>query len=319
LSYVPSHPWGADCKKQKHKNMNKTRFNLGILAAALAALLLVSGSPTAKAAYTRNLDAVLFFEDINQSADVVMLGLPTLSGLRDATAGTYTILNSGGESSLASALSTAYGATWATDGTVLAGVAGSRSASNVNDVFGATQDPYRTLYFSQARATTSSAGSQDSGDQSLPGNTTLGSAASGIDTVEARLAGAGTQLATFTNASSTGFFGQVPADGGNSFNSQITSVAGLVSTSSFTFGAAGSNVVLAMDMYRMKPSNSPVGELDPSVLDLNSQFLGQVILKDTGEVGFVAAVPEPTTIGMLGLVAVGGAIAAVRRRKAAKA
>ncbi len=247
--------------------------------------------------------------------DTVMASLGTQVSFRAAPQGFTSFGN------INSTLVSAFGSNWADlvssdPGVLYFGSAGTRSTTLVNGI--TDGDPRRTIYYSQARVSTSNPGSQDSTSLSFPltspGDGQFNAVNGSIFTMQNVLE---TQYSTAAVVSpeTTSQVDDSNTFGGFSYVN-LTGVQGTLGTA-FSFGGAGSSVILALDLYRMTPQTATgVGEVVLGT-DHQAYFLGNLTLANNGEVGFIAAVPEPSTAAMLGLT---GLLAlAARRRRALQA
>ena len=305
-----------------------------VLAVVASATFLASGgSLLANPNFNNNYDLLMHFQSGNVAeTDVVVAGLgnQTLTSLRDqglAQTGNYTNL-----ANINGTLTTAYGVNWATATDLFAGAVGTRSTSpgdgvQLNTGIGGAAtagDPRRTIYYTQVRTSNLLPGQVNSTSVSFaltgPGDAQFNLVNDSIFApVQNRFETlSGASVISDRTAAATlgeGVLQQNPI--GNNSYQNISTVQGAFSTA-FTFGAAGGNVVLALDLFRMKPNTiaSGVGEIDPSNPDHQGLFLGNIVLKNTGEVGFIAAVPEPSTTLLMGL-GLAVALFSQRRRRAA--
>ena len=251
------------------------------------------------------------------------ISLLTLTGLRDAAQGFTSLGNAD------STLNAAFGNSWNTltsanlATALYFGAAGTRSVTAGSGLEPASNDggsdPRRTIYFTQARVGTSNAGFQDSNPQTFANNG-VGDGQFNLvnsniflqqNVLETQYVTQGAVAVKGVGNTSVDDFNTI---GGNSYTN-MTNVQGTLS-STFTFGGAGNNVILVMDLFRMKPRNSPAGEFDPSVPDHQGDFLGNLTLASNGDVGFITAVPEPSTTLLMGL-GLAVALFSQRRRRAA--
>lgn len=290
--------------------IKKTNIRFLGLASLLAAAAASLGTASAQnPGFNQYNDLTLFFQKPVASGNnaIVNVALPTLSALRDQRGtDSYSILL--GASALDTALASAFGTGWASDTQLYAGAVGNRGVSTaINGQFQTSGDSNRTLYYTQSRATTSSPGLQNSSPGTLSNNTILGQVNSDISQTSLRFEIFGTGN-IWEDARADSFVDNRMPIGGVQFTA-LTNVGNFMSGTPFTFGGQ-SNVVLVLDLFR----NAPVSTFNDGIDDtqLTPLFLGNLVLKSTGEVGFLT-VPEPSSALLIG--AAGVALAAVRRRR----
>ena len=293
---------------------NKLRV-LGF-ATLLAAAAATMGTANAQnAGFAQYQDLALFFQKPEASGNnaIVNVALPLLTDMRNQRGtNAYDILLAAGALNTALSSNATFGSGWASDTQLYAGAGSNRGvSSNINAQFQTSGDANRTLYYTQARATNGSAGLQNSAPSPMPGinvtqqNTSLANAQTSIDQAGARFETAGTgNIWEDTRASS--FVDNNMPIGGVQFSNQ-SNVGNFMSGAPFTFGGQ-TNVVLVLDLFRTQVSGtfsntsaSPgPGGLLAGETTLTPLFLGNIVLKNTGEVGFLT-IPEPTTATMLAL------------------
>jgi hypothetical protein len=284
----------------------RTRI-FGLAAIASVTLLSLNSVKAQNADYSLNNDLVMFFQSSNAlfSTNVVTLSLGNLTSIRNqAGTGNYTVLTS----TLGTTLVSAYGSNWATSSEIYAGAFANRGTSSfVNNQFGSTGDSNRTVYFTQARGNNLGGGSSASNPNALLNNTELGSRVTSMGVIQNE----------FETASTSSPFVELAADSTVPSNApiggvQFANLTGVDNNFSGSFSFGGQNdVILALDLWRMKPSGT-FSNSDGYGTALEPYFLGNVILKSTGEVGFLA-VPEPTSAALL--VLSGVALALCNRRR----
>lgn len=221
-------------------------------------------------------------------------------------------------------LTSAFGAGWASDASIFAGVAGVFSNSTGTTL--TDGDPGRTLYISAARSTMTTAGigvaDSTAYDMTLSGNTALTNTANGIiqqnnafeNNYDAQVTISLTDISQIDN--------QNPVSGGlqgNAFNNTIgggVQQKGAVGNLGFVDGVG--NVEFALDLYRIlgrgtggSGTTSPIsGQIEGPLRQ--GTFEGTVVISSTGGVSFL--VPEPSSALLSGLAA--GALVLRRRRNA---
>jgi PEP-CTERM motif len=289
-----------------------------LLATSLVALV----TPTAMAAnsFYAPGDLILYFQKEGGSNTIYANLGNTATEFRGAAAGAdapnkLNFLN------LNSTLTSAFGAGWASDPTIYAGLAGvwGVSATQTNLQNG---DPQRTLYISQGRTGVATVGAADSvgWDLSGGGNTAITAGAQGINNQNNAFENNYDVLVTVSPTSisliddnnpfsSPGLQG--PSFGlFNGGNQQVGS-SGTIGD----FGDAGV-AEFALDLYRILGRTGVSGQVPGDLR--NGSFEGTVTVDGQGSVSFLTApttvVPEPSSVALLGIAA--GSLVLRRRRQA---
>lgn len=78
-----------------------------------------------------------------------------------------------------------------------------------------------------------------------------------------------------------------------------------------TFGSAGS-IELAMDLFRVQNRNDLTGQFGAGTANNLGLYLGTITINSAGDVGYTAAIPEPTSLLLLSAA---GSILLMRRRR----
>jgi hypothetical protein len=282
-----------------------------------ASSLLAAYSASAANTYYAPGDLVLYFQQ-EGGTNTVYANLGNAATLyRGSAAGTAgdNALTKGNILNLNTTLTSAFGAGWASDTSVYAGLAGvwgtSQTITTLQD-----GDPHRTLYVSASRNGVGTVGTPDSTawDLTLAGNTTMTAGATGIQTQNNAFENNYDVQATVSLAAVSLIDEQNPflAAGvqGNAFGAfaggvQQRGTAGTIGT----FDGVGS-VEYALDLYRILGRNNVSGQVGG---DLRvGSFEGTVVVGSNGQVSFL--VPEPSTIALSGLAA---AALMLRRRRSA--
>lgn len=305
----------------------KTKSKLLVLAASVAGLM-AGVSAQAQNTLHAPSDLLLTFQNpggATGGAQTVSVALGNVSTLfRDATPGSFTLLNTANISGLGSTLTSTFGANWFDASTLWAGAIGFRGTNPTTNAL-LDLDPHQTLYFSKVRTTIGTVG-----EANTPTPTTIAGSGDGITSamgqVKGRIEAAGT-TAVFTEGTGTSFIDdQNPFTGGNPAFGQSTAYAfisggvqgqfGLGDLG--TYGAAG-QVEMALDLYRLQNRDNVPGQYGFGEPVREGDYLGTLTINQAGDVGFLAAsaVPEPTSMALLGLTALG--FAARRRRPVANA
>ena len=299
--------------------------NLKRYAVLMASASLLAAFPASAAnSFYAPGDLVLFFQQAGGS-NTVYANLGNAATLyRGTTSG------AGGSSSqinivdLNSTLSSAFGAGWASDATIYAGLAGVLSTSTTSNALN-NLDPARTLYLSSARNSVGTVGIADSTgwDLSLAGDTAMTSAATGIQQQNNVLEDSYTVGVTISLASISQIDNQNPllSQGvppvitqGNAFADTLEGgVQQQGSAGVFgDFGGIVGNAEFALDLYRVLAKNNISGQVGGNLRE--GSFEGTVVVGSNGSVSFLT-IPEPSSVALLGLGA--GAFVLRRRRRSA--
>lgn len=264
-------------------------------------------------------DLILFFQKPG-SNNTVYVGLGSAAdNFRGTSAGTIgnegltrtNIIN------INSTLTSAFGAGWASDTSLFAGLAAVSStlASTTTHING---DPHRTLYASQARQSVGEIGTaaSEAHDFTTSGfsgpATAITALGTPFDTLasDADAAILTVDISTIDdqnpiNTGPGGVFLQPSAFGSFPGGVQQQGAAGAFGT----FDGVG-QVEFALDLYRILPRTSVSGQITGP--DKIGSFEGTVVLGTDGNVSFL--VPEPTSITLAGLA---GLVFVTRRRRSA--
>ncbi|NQW99697.1 hypothetical protein HQ447_03490 [bacterium] len=200
---------------------------------------------------------------------------------------------------LSSVLTSAFGAGWATDPGVYAGLAGVFSTSGTSTVL-TNGDPARTLYISSPRTAVGTVGTAESTgwDLGQAGNTAVTAVASGIQTQNNVFKNNYDVQAVVSPTSLSQIDEQNPflAPGiqDNAFNNTLEGgVQQVGSATSFgTFGAAGS-VEFALDLFRVLAKNNLAGQVAG---DLRvGSYEGTITVGSNGKVSFMTQGTAPSS------------------------
>jgi hypothetical protein len=301
-------PCGAAFTTETKIRMHKSSLTL---AAAVAAVLGGLATPaSAQNAFHAPADLVLTFWNpggVTGSTQTVTVALASTTFFRDAAPGSFTLLNTANIGGLGGVLEAQFGATWYDTVTLHMGAIGFRGTSSTATTL-LDSDPQQTLYFSKERSEVGILGTASS-----PTPTTILNSGTGIvggmGQVKGRIESPGT-TAIFVEATSSSFIDENnPTTAGGNQSTAYTNISGGVQgnfgAGSFgTFGAAG-QVEMALDLYRLQNRNDVAGQYgfgDPTNV---GDYLGTLTINQAGQVGFAAAVPEPSSALLLGFAAVG--------------
>ncbi len=285
---------------------------LGLIAVAAAGLVPLSSAQAQNAGYNQNLDLVFFLQSNNPafSTNIVTIAAGNLSTIRDQRGtSAYSVLATDSFGTFLEQGSV-YGANWFESINLYGGAFATRGDSSfTNNQFGTTGDSNRTVYFTQARGNNTGAGTAASSPSGLVNNAVLGQTTASMTVVQNEFETSSTSSPFSEPAGDSTLDDQAPI-GGIQFANQA-GVGNFFSTP-FTFGGE-SNVILVLDLYRMAPSGTFTAGLTPPLnTALTPLFVGNVVLKSTGEIGLLT-VPEPTTATMIALAV--GALALRNRRR----
>ena len=291
----------------------KKSLKYSSLLVAASSLLAAFSAAAANSFYAPG-DLVLFFQK-EGGTNTIYANLGSAAALyRGAAAGSADGVNNIGFLDLNTTLTAAFGAGWASDTGIYAGLGGVFSTNNTTNLL-ALGDPARTLYVSQRRDSVGTIGEVNSNQWIVAGNTQMTSGAQGILQMnnafevnyDSTITVSPTSISTIDDTNpflAPGIQGVAFAgafDGGV----QQRGTAG----SFGSFGEAGS-VEFALDLYRILGKTGISGQVDGVLRE--GSYEGTVTLGTNGLVSFVA-VPEPSSMALAGLAS--GALALRRRRR----
>ena len=292
----------------------KNKFTRGALLMASSSLLAAFSATAANSFYAPG-DLMLTFQKVG-STNTVYADLGAATTFRGSAAGPDAA-NLVNFLDLGATLTSAFGAGWASDTAVYAGLAGVFATSATTNTV-TNGDAARTLYVSAPRDNAGTVGTASSTAWVVLGNTDMTNAASDIQAQN-------NILNTYTNVAQTVSLTDVSLiddkqpittfQGANTqqlafraFDGGIQQ-AGTAGTFG-TFGDAGSTE-FALDLYRIVGKTGLAGEIAG---DLRSgSYEGTVTVGSNGMVSFVA-VPEPSSLALVGVAA--GSLVLRRRRSA---
>lgn len=293
----------------------KQPFKRRALMMACASLLSAFPVNAANSFYAPG-DLVLYFQQEGGS-NTIYANLGNAANLyRGSAAGAADGVNSINFLNLNTTLTSAFGAGWAADNKIYAGLAGVFSTNNTNSIL-TNLDPSRTLYISRSRDSVGTVGLANSNPWNLSnaGDGSMTAGASGIfgqnNTFEvnydAQVTISPTSVSTIDERNPF----LVPGQQGNAFNAFEGGVQQQGTVGSFgNFGEAG-DTEFALDLYRILAKNTVSGQVAG---DLRvGSYEGTITVGNTGLVSFIA-VPEPSALALTGLAA---AALVFRRRRSA--
>lgn len=276
--------------------MKKTKFLTAIAAVSLAITAMVSNAATVN---FNDGDLIVGFTagGGQGSGQVVLVSLGDVTTLRNLSTPNLSLSN------ISQILSNTYGSTWY-DRTDL--YFGAVALFNIDDGSGTITngDPMQTIYASKTRTTVGTAGSAgstawtvgNSGNRNTIANNIINmqdNATSGFNVATADPSNA--SAAIMNSAGTTWDVYNPPGAGAannTSFGAALT-VTGLGIQQAFSGGTygtfSGTTIEGAVDLYRILNSNG------------SSTLAGTVTVQSNGDIGFAAAVPEPSTWALVGL------------------
>jgi hypothetical protein len=299
----------------------------------LRALVLAAGSlaisATAVQAQNTNYaagDLVLFFQEQGGSETVYANLGNTATTFRGAAAG-VDVANSFNFLNINSTLVSAFGAGWATNTSIYAGLAGVWGTGGTSSAL-ENGDPHRTLYVSAARNALGTIGEASSTAPSVSTNTGMTTAASGMlgqnNILETTYPTAVAQSPTSTSGIDNANPFTTPTIQGPAFGVFSGGVQQRGTGSTIGSYDSAGNAVFALDLYRVLARATGgsgtgqtfvTGQVDGPLR--SGSFEGTVVLNTSGDISFVtAAVPEPSTYAFMGVAAVFVGFYYLRRRKA---
>lgn len=201
-------------------------------------------------------------------------------------------------------LNTAFGASWASDTSLFAGIAGVLSTSTSTSALD-NGDPKRTLYVSASRGSVGTVGSADSTAYSIAGNTQMTTIANGITAMNNVLETTYTTAAAVSPVATSTIDNQNPFLNSTTQNTAFGGISGGVQQigSASTFGTFGSvsGAEFILDLYRIAPYTNIATQVGFGETARLGTYEGSFALDGAGNISFVGAVPEPSTYALIAL------------------
>jgi hypothetical protein len=313
--YLLYQTWTRWVRNQNLKNLMKPFKTKALLLSLLAgSALLTAGTAKAANSYYAPGDLVLFFQQEGGSNTVYVNLGNTATVFRDATSNLTNIININAQ------LNAAFGNNWTSMGNIYAGLAGVWGASNTSTTL-QDGDPHRTLYVSQSRSETGTAGVANSSGYTVNSNTGMTTGATQIfamnNTFETNYDA--NAVVSATNVSTIDDYNPFSSPGiqGTAFGIFPGGIQQVSDSGVGSFGTIGSyaNLEFALDLYRILGKTGVAGQTEGDLR--TGSYEGSVVIDSAGNVSFIAAVPEPSTWLLFGL---GSAwvLYGMRRRRATK-
>lgn len=291
----------------------KLLFKRRALSVAATSMLAAFSASAANSFYAPG-DLVLFFQK-EGGANTIYANLGSAANLyRGTAAGATDGTNNIGFLNLNTTLTTAFGAGWASDTTIYAGLGGVFSTNSTTNLV-TLGDPARTLYVSQRRDLVGTVGEANSNQWIVGGNSQMNTGSQGILQMnnafevnyDSTVTVAPTSISTIDDTNPF----LAPGIQGAAFLSSFDGgVQQRGTAGSFgSFGEAGL-VEFALDLYRILGKTGLSGQVDGVLRE--GSYEGTVTLGTDGLVSFIA-VPEPSSMALAGLAT--GALVLRRRRR----
>ncbi len=283
--------------------------SLKVLSLALATVAVVH--TTAKADFADG-DLIIYFLQ-SGGTNTVAVDLGAAYTFRNTSVNQLNIVNI---NSLLSNGTTGFGSTWYNDPTLFWGAAGclSQSTSPVSQ----NGDVFRTIYSTKGRATIGTVGSPSSNAATNLGANAMTTGATAVRTQNTHFGtAAGSSAATgfAEDTSTSNIDNQNPFTAGNPGQAFSLFAGGVITPfSAGTFGTFGGvNAESALDLYRFVPLTGVSGEVDGTLR--SGDYMGTFVISQTGNISFIALVPEPSSALLMGASAL--LCGFIRRRRSA--
>ena len=292
----------------------KLKFTLGALLMVASSFLASIPAMAANTFYNAG-DLIMTFQMVG-STNTVYADLGAATTYRRAASEFGTLTNVSNIANLNTTLTDAFGAGWASNTNIYAGLAAVRSISNTSSAV-VSGDASRTLYISASRSSIGSAGYANSSTPTVGTNTDMTSAASAISAQNNVLGTSYSvaQTVSLTDVSLIDDKQPITTFSGANFQGTAFGVFGggiQQQGSASSFGSVGTvdNVEFALDLYRIVAVNDKAGELNGALR--TGEFQGTFVLDNSGSVSFMTTIPEPSAFALVGIAA--GSFVLRRRR-----
>ena len=294
----------------------KNKFTRSALLVAASSLMAAFTATAANTFYNSG-DLMLTFQKVG-STNTVYADLGSATTYRGAavgadTASIYNIAN------INDTLVAAFGAGWASDTNVFAGLSAVNLISSTSNVV-TDGDASRTIYVSASRFDVGTIGAANSSTPTVGSNTDMTGAAAAIKGQNDVLGSAysvgqtvsTTDISYIDDKQLMSTFNGSPIQG-TAFGVFAGGIQQQGSASSFGSLGGVDNVEFALDLYRIVAVNGKTNEINGTTVR-SGDFEGSFVINNSGSVSFVTAVPEPSSLALVGLAA--GSLVLRRRRSA---
>jgi hypothetical protein len=284
-----------------------------VLLCALPSILTAIPAAAANSFYAAG-DLVLFFQQAG-GTNTVYANLGNAANLyRGTAAGATDGANHVNFLNLSTTLSTAFGASWGSDPSLYAGMAGVYSTNNTNSII-VDGDPARTLYVSAARQSVGTVGEASSSGYSVNTNSGMTSGATGIVQQNNAFAALYDNAVVISPTSESAIDDMNPFSSPGIQGTAMNIFAGGIqqqgSASTFGYFDEAGDTEFALDLYRILGKNGITDQVEG---DLRSgSYEGTITIGTNGMVSFLA-IPEPSSLAIAGCAA--GSLLLRRRRSA---
>ena len=283
--------------------MKKIKSKLCAWVLTAGSLAISAGAASAQNANYAPGDLVLFFQK-EGSINTLYANLGASTTFYRGSATGPDVANILNIININTQLNEAFGASWASDTSLYAGIAGVWGTDPLNSTGLLNGDPHRTLYVSASRTAVGTIGAAESSAYNVATSTGMTNAANGITAMNNVLETQHlTAVAVSLTANSTiddqnpisaGLQGAAFSVFGGGVQQQGT--AGVFASN---FGGAGSTE-FALDLFRIQARNNVSGQVGSGETNRLGTYEGTFTVGTDGSVSFTA-VPEPSTYALIAL------------------